>query len=153
MAQDIIRWQQRFANYQMAIEKLGIAVEILHDELDDIDEDDEEAQIAVDEILQDGLIHRFEYTYQLAWNMMKAYAEQQGQPIASDPREALQSGAEAGLIDSIDTWLAMNDSIKLCKQTYNTEAADEVYSKIVSSYYPLLLGFEEKMGRLISGQS
>ena len=58
MAQQTIRWQQRFSNYRKALAKLTQAVELLSKQI--------EREEAVDELLQEGLIQRFEYTHELA---------------------------------------------------------------------------------------
>lgn len=58
-----IRWKQRFDNYNKALTKLKEAVSIISRELHYGSE--------VDELLQEGLIQRFEYTHELAWNVMK----------------------------------------------------------------------------------
>ena len=67
MAQQTIRWQQRFNNYRKALAKLTQAVELLSSQINH--------EEAVDELLQEGLIQRFEYTHELAWKVMKDYAE------------------------------------------------------------------------------
>ena len=61
--QQTIRWQQRFNNYRKALVKLTQAVELLSGQFD--------REEAVDELLQEGLIQRFEYTHELAWKVMK----------------------------------------------------------------------------------
>lgn len=65
-----IRWIQRFRNFRSALHRLGKAVEIVTEQ---INEDEE-----VDDLLKEGLIQRFEYTHELAWKVMKDYAEYQG---------------------------------------------------------------------------
>ena len=67
MVSQTIRWQQRFNNYRKALAKLNQAVELLSKQI--------EREEAVDELLQEGLIQRFEYTHELAWKVMKDYAE------------------------------------------------------------------------------
>ena len=52
-----IRWKQRFDNYNKALTKLKEAVSIISRELHYGSE--------VDELLQEGLIQRFEYTHEL----------------------------------------------------------------------------------------
>ena len=54
MAQQNIRWQQRFANYRKALVKLTQAVDLLSKQTG--------GETVVDELLQEGLIQRFEYT-------------------------------------------------------------------------------------------
>lgn len=62
-----IRWIQRFSNYRKALVKFNQAIEIISMQLDLGEE--------VDELLEEGLIQRFEYTHELAWKVMKDYAE------------------------------------------------------------------------------
>lgn len=70
MVQQTIRWQQRFSNYRKALVKFNQAVELLSKHIEHED--------TLDELLQEGLIQRFEYTHELAWKVMKDYAEYQG---------------------------------------------------------------------------
>ena len=64
-----IRWIQRFDNYRKALRRLKQAVKILSGK-PGVDGEDE-----VDDLLKEGLIQRFEYTHELAWKVMKDYAE------------------------------------------------------------------------------
>lgn len=70
MATQQLRWQQRFSNYNKALLKLTQAASFLSRQM--------EHEQVVDELLQEGLIQRFEYTHELAWKVMKDYAEYQG---------------------------------------------------------------------------
>lgn len=62
-----IRWIQRFNNYRRALAKLSTAVKTMTSESDFSSD--------IDELLKEGLIRRFEYTHELAWKVMKDYAE------------------------------------------------------------------------------
>lgn len=62
-----IRWIQRFSNFRKALVKLNQAVGIISNQAESVKE--------VDELLKEGLIQRFEYTHELAWKVMKDYAE------------------------------------------------------------------------------
>ena len=64
MVQQDIRWIQRFSNYRKALAKLSQAMAIMSEQLAFND--------GVDELLQEGMIQRFEYTHELAWKVMKA---------------------------------------------------------------------------------
>ena len=54
MVQQDIRWIQRFSNYRKALAKLSQAMAIMSEQLTFND--------GVDELLQEGMIQRFEYT-------------------------------------------------------------------------------------------
>ena len=65
-----IRWQQRFQNYCKALALLNEAAELVST--------NQGYGRKVEDLLNEGLIQRFEYTHELAWNVMKDYAEYQG---------------------------------------------------------------------------
>ena len=56
----------RFENFSKALALLNEAVEIVSRNLDYGHD--------VSDLLREGLIQRFEYTHELAWNVMKDYA-------------------------------------------------------------------------------
>jgi len=47
-----------------------------------------EAFNILDEMIKEGLIQRFEYTHELAWNVMKDYSEYQGNSTIGGSRDA-----------------------------------------------------------------
>jgi len=51
------------------------------------------------DIVIDGILHRFEFTFELAWKTLKDYLEYQGivSKIGS-PREIIQEGFKQGII-------------------------------------------------------
>ena len=84
-----IRWQQRFANYQKALKKLIEGVELLEGESFDND---------LKDIVNEGLIQRFEFTHELAWNVMKDYATYQGANEIRGSRDAIRYALRQDLI-------------------------------------------------------
>lgn len=135
-----IRWIQRFNNYQKALEKLSEAVEIFEDECD--------WQEAIDELLKEGLIQRFEYTHELAWKVMKDYEEYQGYANIRGSRDAIRLALQIGLIED-KAWLSTIEDRNLTSHNYDDEIADEVFITIVEDYYPLFEKFKDTMQSLI----
>ena len=135
MAQDI-RWLQRFSNYCKALAKLGQAVDIVSRRLELADE--------VDELLQEGLIQRFEYTHELAWKVMKDYAEYQGYTDIRGSRDAIRKALQIGLIED-KRWMETIEDRNLTSHNYDDDVASEIYENIVQVYYPLSCRFEERM--------
>ena len=64
MTEDI-RWKQRFNNFLKALQTLTEAVELAQ-------------QRPLSKLEQQGLIQGFEFTHELAWNVLKDYLEEQG---------------------------------------------------------------------------
>ena len=135
MAQDI-RWLQRFSNYCKALAKLGQAVDIVSWRLELADE--------IDELLQEGLIQRFEYTRELVWKVMKDYAEYQGYTDIRGSRDAIRKALQIGLIED-KRWMETIEDRNLTSHKYDDDVASEIYENIVLVYYPLFCRFEERM--------
>lgn len=139
MKQPNIRWQQRFSNYRKALIKLNQAVELLSTQI--------EREKMVDELLQEGLIQRFEYTHELAWKVMKDYAEYQGYTDVRGSRDAIRKALEMGLIDD-KHWMDTIEDRNLTVHNYDNEIATEIYHNIMNVYAPLFVAFEQKMQSL-----
>lgn len=142
MEQDI-RWLQRFSNFKKALLKLSVAVSIAKKEEEENNYVDE-----LDDIIKEGLIQRFEYTHELAWNVMKDYAQYQGNPEIRDSRDATREAFKMKLIENGEEWMDMIGSRNLTTHAYDETVTNEIYSKITISYYPLFLAFESKMGEI-----
>ncbi len=149
-----IRWQQRFSNCNKALNKLEQAIGyIKHNYLDD------ETQIVrsdlnliLNEIIKDGLIQRFEYTHEMAWNLMKDYAEYQGNNEVGGSRDATREALNLKIIENGDAWMEMIKSRNKTTHTYNESTANEIYSKIIEYYFPLFIQFRFKMEEKRTGQ-
>lgn len=138
--QQTIRWQQRFNNYRKALVKLTQAVELLSGQFD--------REEAVDELLQEGLIQRFEYTHELAWKVMKDYAEYQGYTDVRGSRDAIRKALEMGLVDD-RRWMETIEDRNLTVHNYDNEIASEIYENIMGTYYSLFVAFAQKMQSLV----
>jgi nucleotidyltransferase substrate binding protein (TIGR01987 family) len=81
-------------------------------------------------LLRDGVIQRFEFTYELAWKMLKRYLEQYGLEKAEglNNRELFRMGREQGLIADPEKWfhyLAMRNQTS---HVYDQAKAAEVFA-------------------------
>ena len=131
-----IRWLQRFSNYQKALAKLRLAVEIFQEETNFCDD--------VDELLTEGLIQRFEYTHELAWSVMKDYLEHQGYTGIGGSRDAIRKALEINLIDD-SRWMETIKDRNLTSHNYDEETAARIYDNIVDVYFSMFCKFEKKM--------
>ena len=131
-----IRWMQRFSNYQKALKRLAQAVGIV---LREGNRDEE-----MDDLLREGLIQRFEYTHELAWKVMKDYAEYQGYSDVKGSRDAIRKALEMGVVAD-RRWMDSIEDRNLSSHNYDDETAEEIINRIVQCYFPLFKAFEEKM--------
>ena len=153
MEQDI-RWEQRFSNFGKALRKLSQAIEyIRHNFMEEDDPiDDGDLGFVLDEMIKEGLIKRFEYTHELAWNVMKDYVAYQGNANVGGSRDATKEAFQLKLISDGKLWMDMIGSRNKTSHTYNEETADEIYSKILNDYYPAFLEFQKNMEVKRSGE-
>ena len=116
-----IRWQQRFENFQKAFLLLEAAVN---------------ANIS-SKLEKEGLIQRFEYTFELAWKTQKDYLRYAGIDVDL-PRDCIKQSFANGLIKDGQTWIEMLESRNLMSHTYDEVIFQKIYATIVSSYFPAI---------------
>ena len=136
MAEEDIRWKQRLENFGKALERLNEAAQILEKELDYGEN--------VNDLLKEGLIQRFEYTHELAWNVMKDYAEYQGSTEIRGSRDAIRWALQNGLAND-KAWMKSIEDRNLSSHDYDRLTAEAIYAKIVGTYLPLFNQFEQTM--------
>ncbi|MBU1821666.1 MAG: nucleotidyltransferase substrate binding protein [Bacteroidetes bacterium] len=143
MHEQDVRWEQRFSNYIRAFDKLEEAVTYLmtSKEKEIISEEDE----FVFDMLKESLIQRFEYTHELAWNVMKDYAHYQGNAGVGGSRDATREAFSLGLIENGKIWMDMIISRNQTSHTYDEETANKIYNKVMEDYYPAFLAFRNVM--------
>ena len=130
--QNDIRWKQRFYNYQKALVQLTKFIE--KGELSELEEQ--------------GIIKAFEYTYELAWKVIKDYYEEQGEVSIQGSRDALRLAFQRGLIADGDNWMKMIKSRIASVHTYNLEVARQINQDIHDIYFQLFIELKEKMESL-----
>jgi nucleotidyltransferase substrate binding protein (TIGR01987 family) len=123
MTMEDIRWKQRLDNYLRAFQTLRRAVE-LADQRD------------LSELEQQGLIQGFEFTHELAWNVLKDYLEDQGVIGIIGSKNATREAFKSGLIENGEVWMDMIKARNRSSHTYNPETAEEIVSAILTSFYP-----------------
>jgi nucleotidyltransferase substrate binding protein (TIGR01987 family) len=154
MAEQDIRWEQRFSSYKNALTKLEDAVKYI--EFNFLDEDNpdekENAGFILNDLIKQGLIQSFEFTHELAWNVIKDYAAYQGIVDVRGSRDAARQAFAMNLVSNGEVWMEMIKSRNETSHTYNEETANEIFSKIIDEYLPAFLEFRDTMEKLRSGK-
>lgn len=127
-----IRWRQRFANYGKALLQLGDAVEL-------------NRLRELSHLEKQGLIQAFEFTHELAWNLLKDYLQDQGNQNIKGTKDAIREAFKVELITDGEEWMAMIQSRNLSTHTYDEATADRLVETIVERYYPLFVKLREEM--------
>jgi nucleotidyltransferase substrate binding protein (TIGR01987 family) len=139
------RWQQRLSNYEKALEKLSEAVQWVALQSNSLPEGLIHSDSFFDDVIKEGIIQRFEYTHELAWNVMKDFLNYSGIENVMGPRDAIRSANESGLLQNAEVWMDMIRSRNKTSHTYHEETADEVFWNIVNDYYPEFIAFKNQM--------
>ena len=83
----------------------------------------------VNEFVRDSSIQRFEFTFELFWKSLKAYAEESGLEAFS-PRDSIRIAFQLGVIQESPDWFRMLEDRNLTSHTYNEATADSIYSHL-----------------------
>ena len=111
-------------NYLRAVQRLGEALE-------------EYAANPTDTV-RDGVIQRFEFTFDLAWKSLKEYMQDQGATTPLQfPKQVLREAYAAELIDDEGVWLDMLNARNQTSHIYDDATAQEIYSQIESEFVSL----------------
>jgi nucleotidyltransferase substrate binding protein (TIGR01987 family) len=88
---------------------------------------------------ESGVVHAFEFTFELLWKVYQEEAESQDVRVAS-PRVALRFALRAGLLEPSDeeAWARMLEDRNLIVHTYKRELAHEVFLRIRDSHAALI---------------
>ncbi|WP_223256066.1 nucleotidyltransferase substrate binding protein [Flavobacterium laiguense] len=124
-----IRWKQRFENYLKALGQLQKFI----------------TKGNLNELEEQGLIQVFEFTHELAWNVMKDYFEYQGDSSITGSRDATREAFQKGLIQDGAQWMEMIKSRNQSTHTYNESTANDIRDRILNYYFDLFVSFKEKM--------
>jgi nucleotidyltransferase substrate binding protein (TIGR01987 family) len=134
-----IRWMQRFDNFQRALQALERGV-VLAQSRD------------LSELEQQGLIQGFEFTHELAWNVLKDYLKDQGIQDVVGSRDATRLAFRNGLISDGETWMEMIRARNQTSHTYNVELAQAIASDVVLHFFPAFCALRSQFQRLIEEQ-
>jgi nucleotidyltransferase substrate binding protein (TIGR01987 family) len=133
MANEDIRWIQRFNNYRKALARLGEAVELA-----------EERNLS--DLEQQGLIQGFEFTFDLAWKTLQDYLRENNRPNDNGgPNVIIQQALDDGIIKGEEAWKAMKKSRDLTSHSYDGDTADDIAENIIETYHSLFIQLETRL--------
>lgn len=83
----------------------------------------------------DGTLHRYEFTFELAWKALKDYLEYLG--ISSNtgsPREVIKESFAHNIIENGDIWINMMLARNSLSHLYDEETSRQIYNNIKNEY-------------------
>ncbi|MCF8367479.1 MAG: nucleotidyltransferase substrate binding protein [Bacteroidales bacterium] len=119
------RWRQRFINFEKAYMQFKEAIENY-------------STLSVLE--KEGLVQRFEYTFELAWKLMKDFMESKGTTLKF-PRDIIKNAFHYDMIDTGEIWMDMLDKRNTLAHTYDEKNFEEALKKIHDEYSIELIKF------------
>lgn len=135
MTEPVARWRLRLDNYRRALLRLDEAVALAR-------------QRQLSDLERQGLIQAFEFTFELAWNLLKDYLYYQGASLVTGSRDAIREAFARGLIEDGEGWMGMLQDRNQTVHTYNEPLAAAIAERIVQRYHPLFVRLAEQMERL-----
>ena len=124
-----IRWQQRFSNYQKALQQLKEVVALEHP----------------NRFEEQGLVKAFEFTYELAWNTLKDFLEYQGISEIIGSRDAFRKAFSEGVVGDGAVWMRMIESRNRTAHTYNEATARDIAEDVRSEFCPAFCELEQTL--------
>jgi len=131
MTQDIL-WKQRFANYQKALAQLTKFID----------------KGQLNELEEQGLIQAFEYTHELAWNVLRDYLLEKGHQAIYGSRDTTRAAFKLDLIQDGDSWMDMIRDRNRTSHTYNEETAKSIVDNIKQRFFRLFVELQRTMRNL-----
>ncbi len=125
----LTRWQQRFENFERAFNLLHQVFEQKKlEEFSDLE--------------KEGIVQRFEYTFELAWKTLKDYLEHNGITLNQvTPRHTIKQGFAANIIEDGKIWINMLEQRNLMSHMYNAKKFEKAIVQIQEEFLPTLKKF------------
>lgn len=86
------------------------------------------------DVVRDGLIQRFEFTYELAWKATKDYLEDIGIMDKNSPKVVIKEAYAQKLICNEQIWLSMIKDRNMTSHLYKEAMAKEIAERIMNCY-------------------
>lgn len=131
-----IRFVQRFNNFLKAFMQLESAISLAKErKLSDLE--------------KQGLIQAFEYTHELAWNVLKDFLQnEEGKGEIYGSKSATREAFRVGLISNGEVWMEMIKDRNQTVHTYNSDTSEQIFNNIVKSYFAEFVAFKNKFKKL-----
>ena len=128
-----LRWQYRFDNYKRAFNLLRQAIEL-------------KSEQDLSELEQEGIIQRFEYTWELAWKTLKDYLANDGLVLEKiTPKSVIVAAVEAKIITNHEAWMNALDDRNMMSHVYNHVEFAKVIENIENEYLSLFGDLHERL--------
>lgn len=129
------RIKEIYEDFSAALERLKEA----------LDED-----VSITDVVIDGTIQRFEFTFELAWKLAKFVLNYNGIE-ADSPRLVIKEAFRTKLIKEGQAWIDMLEDRNKTSHIYDAKEAFKIYTKIKENHYKLLCDFAVRTKGVVKG--
>lgn len=130
-----VRWVQRFEHFRQALGQLKEAHVLAQSR-------------RLSKLEEQGMIQAFEYTYELAWKVLKDFLESRGVQGLYGTRDVTRAAFQRELLGDGNVWMAMIESRNLTSHTYDQTIAQKVLTAIRQDYLGQFESLEQRMQSL-----
>jgi len=101
---------------------------------------------AKDQLDNDGVIQRFEFTFELLWKTLRLFLLTEG-IITKSPKEALKESFHFGLIKDEEIFLDMLDDRNQTSHIYSEDVTKEIVRRIKKFYLSKLIELSNELSK------
>lgn len=105
----------------------------------------EAAGRVVDDLDRDGVIQRFEFTFELLWKTAKIFLEYEGFRCAG-PRSCIKEGVRREVLSEGEVLLDMLEDRNKTTHIYDEHTAEEIFERIKNRYVPVIASNIRQLG-------
>jgi len=127
-----VRWKQRFQNFQRAFKLLADALANGPGPLSNLE--------------KEGVVQRFEFTFELSWKTLKDYLDSEGVVISPiTPRQVLKEAFAAKIIADGQVWIDMLNYRNLLSHVYDERRFEKAVDAIAQRFLPAITALHAKL--------
>ena len=101
-------------------------------------------ETATKELEKDGVIQRFEFTFELLWKTIKIILRSKGIEVKT-PKDSLKEAFRLSWIEQEHIFLDMLEDKNKTSHIYDEETAEEIFQRIKRNYLPGIAKVIEKL--------
>ena len=105
---------------------------------------DEGIKQAKDQLDYDGVIQRFEFTFELLWKTLKLFLANEG-IITRSPKESLKESFRFGLIEDENLFLDMLEDRNQTTHIYSEDISKKIFERVTKNYFNAIKMLQRKL--------
>lgn len=90
-----------------------------------------------DDLGIDGVIQRFEFTFELLWKTLKLFLEDKG-ILCHSPKDCLKAAFKYGLITDEQIFIQMLEDRNILSHVYGMKESRDIFGRIKTNYFELI---------------